>query len=271
MNEDGDHDIEPDDEDASWAEGQRPESKESSEGDDKEQGGGFRMPTGFSRSLLPNLDDYLASVVAPLQERMRSLVPDYSAIAREALAPMNERIGEQVASIVASIPTFSTPAFDLPALHAPVLDPATQEMLKTISEQHARTMAGLRKSLGPLFEPEALRGLNHALLPPNLKEHADEIRASQVHEFVEQEGIPLYLVPRGGRPCACCEQKIARGGDGCSGTATNRSWRTAPPCWNGSTMKRSAMSWASPSMASARCAPATPVRPRPCSLSRWTR
>ena len=197
MNEDDDHDIEPDDEDASWAEGERPESEESSEGDDKEQGGGFRMPAGFSRSLLPNLDDYLVSVVAPLQERMRSLMPDYSAIAREALAPMNERIGEQVASIVASIPTFSTPAFDLPALHAPVLNPATQEMLKTISEQHARTMAGLRKSLGTLFDPEALRGLNRALLPPNLMEHADEIRASQVHEFVEQEGIPLYLVPRG--------------------------------------------------------------------------
>ena len=204
MNEDGDHDIEPDDEDASWAEGQRPESKESSEGDDKEQGGGFRMPTGFSRSLLPNLDDYLASVVAPLQERMRSLVPDYSAIAREALAPMNERIGEQVASIVASIPTFSTPAFDLPALHAPVLDPATQEMLKTISEQHARTMAGLRKSLGPLFEPEALRGLRRS------PEQGSELEAHR-HIHRHGDGPGTVSQPAGAlRPSSGSSQRAPR-------------------------------------------------------------
>lgn len=197
MNEDDDHHIEPDDEGASCAEGQRLESEESSEGDEKHQGSSFRMPAGFTRSQLPNLDNYLASVVAPLQESMRPLALDYSAIVRETLAPMNERIGEHVASIVASIPTFSTPAFDLSALHAPALNPATLETLKTISEQVARTMVGLRKSLDPLFEPGAFRGVNQALLPPNLKEHADEIRASQVREFVEQEGIPLHLVPRG--------------------------------------------------------------------------
>lgn len=194
MIEDEDDEAGPANEDASLAEG--PEPEEPSESDGTEWGG-FRMPAEFSRSLLPNMDDYLASVIAPLQERMRSLMPDSSAVVRDAFAPVNERLQKQIASIVASIPTFSTPAFDLPALHAPVLKPATQEMLKTISEQHARTMAGLRKSLGPLYDPEALRGLNRALLPPNLKEHADEIRASQVHEFVEQEGIPLYLVPRG--------------------------------------------------------------------------
>ncbi|MDO5617270.1 hypothetical protein [Kocuria sp.] len=197
MNDDDGHGVEPEDEDASRAGEGASELEEPSEGDQKDRRVGFRMPAGFSRSLLPNMDDLVASVLAPLQERIRSSMPDYSAIVREALAPMNERLREQMASTAASVPTFSMPPFDLSARKGPVLDPATQEMLKRISEQQAQAMEGLRRSLGPLFEPEALRGLNRALLPPNLKDHADEIRASQVHEFVEQEGIPLYLVPRG--------------------------------------------------------------------------
>lgn len=197
MNKDDDHEIQSDDEDASRAEGEELEPEWPSEDDGEERGGGFRMPAGFYRSLLPNMDDFLASILAPLQEQMRSVMPHYSAIAREALAPMNERLREQMASIVASVPTFSMPPLDQLALQGPVLDPATLEMLKRISEQQARTLEGLRKSLRSLFDPEALRGLNRALLSPNLKEHANAIGASQVQEFVEQEGIPLYLVPRG--------------------------------------------------------------------------
>lgn len=191
MDADEDHDLASIEERASWV------AKDSSASQRASQRNDFRMPAGFSRSLLPNVDDYLASVIAPLQKRMRSSMPDYSEFVSEALAPVNEGPRERMASIVANTPAFSIPPPDLPALHAPDLNPATQEILKRISEQQATAIEGLRKSLGPLFDPEALRGLNRALLPPNLKEDADEIRASQVHEFVEQEGIPLYLVPRG--------------------------------------------------------------------------
>ena len=197
MNDDDDHEVEPEDEGFSCAEEGASEPEESAADDQKGRSVGFRSPAGFSRSLLPNVDDLIASALAPLQEQIRSSMPDYSAIAREAIAPMNERLREQMASIVASVSTFSMPQIDLPVLKGSVLDPATQEMLKRISEQQAQAMEGLRKSLGPLFDPEALRGLNRALLPPNLKGHADEIRASQVHEFLVREGIPLYLVPRG--------------------------------------------------------------------------
>lgn len=193
-----DDEVAPDDDSASEAGEQAPVPEEPSEDDQKYRRGGFRMPAGFSQSLLPNMDDFVASVLAPLQEQIRSSMPDYSAIVGEALAPMNERLRDQMASIVASsVPAFSMPPLNLPALQAPVLNPATQEMLKRISEQQVKAMEGLRRSLGPLFDPDALRGLNRSLLPPNLKDHADEIRASQVHAFVEQEGIPLYLVPRG--------------------------------------------------------------------------
>lgn len=196
MSENDDATLDPEDEDASRAEEKVGPEVLNAE-DSSERGGGFRMPAGFSQSLLPNMDDYVAGIVAPLQERMRSLMPDYSALARDILAPVNERLREQLSSILASVPAFTMPPLDLPSLRAPVVNSATQEMLKRISEQHAIAMGSLWKSLGPLFDPKTLRGLNRALLPANLKEYADEIRASQVHQFVEQEGIPLYLVPRG--------------------------------------------------------------------------
>lgn len=169
----------------------------SSEDDQKDQFVGFRMPASFSRSLLPNMDDLVATSLAPLHEHFRSSMPDYSAVALEVLTPLNERFRDQMASIFGSVPSFSMPPLDLPAPMGPVFDPATQQILKRISEEQAHAVEGLRKSLGSFFDPEVLRGFNRVLLPPNLKDHADEIRALQVRKFVEQEGIPLYSVPRG--------------------------------------------------------------------------
>lgn len=188
---------------------------------------GVRMPAGFAQSLLPNVNDLVGRIVAPwqeqMQERLRSLLPDPDTYARKIMeplsqhvheqmksmlpdmddlvgrlvGPLNEQVREQMASITASLPSFSTAAFDLPSVQGLVLGPATEGFIKQISEQHAQILEGFRKSLGPLFDPEALRGINRALLPPNLREHADEVHAHDVHEFLEEEGIPLYLVPRG--------------------------------------------------------------------------
>lgn len=185
----------PDDVDVPLSE--EPEPKESSKDEHAGRDGGFRLPAGFAQSLLPNMDDLVTKIVAPWREQMRSVLPNYGALVGEAFAPINQQLQEQVASIAATIPTFSVPALDLPTLQGLALSPATAGLLKQIGEQHAKTLDGLRESLGRLFDPEALRGINRALLPPNLREHADEIRAHEVHEFVEQEGIPLYLVPRG--------------------------------------------------------------------------
>lgn len=159
--------------------------------DGTDRGEGFEMPTSFSRALLPNMDDFLVS--ARLQEQMRSFNSDYSAITREVTAPI-ERFRKQMESMVVRVPAFLIPPLDLTALYTPILDPETLEAFKRFSEQQTKAMEVLRESLGSLFDSEAI---NRALLPPNLKDHADEITAGQVREFVEQEGIPLYLVPRG--------------------------------------------------------------------------
>ncbi len=183
----------------------------------------FRLPAGFVQSLMPEMDDVVARMFAPIREQMKAVLPDTSAYARTIMEPLNQRLQEQMksallnydalvkkalepydeqvraqmASIVASLPTFSAPAIDLPALKGIGLSLATESMLKQISDQQSAMLEGLRASLGPLIDPELLRGLKRSLLPPNLRDHVDEIRAHQVHEFLERNGIPLYLVPRG--------------------------------------------------------------------------
>lgn len=187
---------------------------------------GFRMPVGFSQSLLPTAD-FASRIIAPwqkqMQERVRSMLPepstyvrgileplnqrlqeqitsalsDMDEIALQVLGPFNERVREQMASITANLPSFSIPATDLSAIRDLAASPGMDALIQQITEQHARILEDFRSSLGPLFDTDALRGINRALLPPNLREHADEVHAHDVHEFVEQEGTPLYLVPRG--------------------------------------------------------------------------
>lgn len=186
-------------------------------------GARLRLPSGFAQSLMPGMDVAVAKMLAPigeqmkamlpdasayardimaplnrrLQEQMKSVLPDYDALVKNALEPYNELIQSQVASIGASLPTFTAPMIDFPALKGAGVSPAIEPMLKQIASQQAAMLEGLRGSLKPLFDPQMLRGFNRALLPPNLRSYADEIKAYQVHEFLEQEGIPLYLVPRG--------------------------------------------------------------------------
>ncbi|WP_313096451.1 hypothetical protein [Corynebacterium variabile] len=153
------------------------------------------------KAMLPDASAYARDIMAPLnrrlQEQMKSVLPDYDALVKNALEPYNELIQSQVASIGASLPTFTAPMIDFPALKGAGVSPAIESMLKQIASQRSAMLDGLRGSLKPLFDPEMLRGFNRALLPPNLRSHAGEVQAHQVHEFLEQEGLPLYLVPRG--------------------------------------------------------------------------
>lgn len=220
-------DREPGDEDVSSSADEVTQSPGETRRHGSGQARGFQLPAGFAPSLLATLDGFPAQISGPwqeqmqgnlkallpdtsayarglmeplnrrLQEQMKSALPDYDALAKKVLEPYNDQLRAQMASIAASIPTFSAPMIDLPALKSIGFGQASEAMLKQIAEQRSTMLEGLRASLRPLFDPKLLRGFNRALLPPNLREHADEIRAHEVLEFLEQEGIPLYLVPRG--------------------------------------------------------------------------
>ncbi|WP_238692233.1 hypothetical protein [Rothia koreensis] len=184
---------------------------------------GLRLPAGFSQSLMPGIDDAAAKMLAPiraqleamlpdtseyaraitgplnrlLQDQMKAALPDYDSMVKKAIEPFNGRLRDQMTSIAATLPKFTGPMIDFPVWKGIGVSPATESMLKQIIAHQSEMFEGLRSSLKPLFDPELLRGFNRALLPPNLGDYADEIQAHQVHGFLEQEGIPLYLVPRG--------------------------------------------------------------------------
>jgi hypothetical protein len=75
---------------------------------------------------------------------------------------------------------------------------------KTLQAQQRSTLSGFvlpssifeqfRRSFG--LYTKALEGLPRLVLPPNLREVSDDITAHEVYESLEEEGIPLYLIPR---------------------------------------------------------------------------
>ena len=158
---------------------------------------GFRLPDGFVQSLIPGMDNVVARIFAPFHAQMKSALPDYGGLVKKTLEPYSEQVRAQMASAIPIFSTFTTPVIDFPTLKGIGSSAVTESMLAQMADQRSTLFEGLHTSLKLLFDPELLRGFNRALLPPNLREHAGEIRAHQVEEFLEQEGIPLYLVPRG--------------------------------------------------------------------------
>lgn len=82
------------------------------------------------------------------------------------------------------IPGFSWPMFVLPRLPIPDLNPG-------ISENFTEN---LKKTLHQF--PEEFGDSNDFQLLANLQECTDEIKIRDIREFIEQEGIPLYAIPR---------------------------------------------------------------------------
>lgn len=75
---------------------------------------------------------------------------------------------------------------------------ATQEVVAHVSRALQDIIepltANLNDSLAPLLE--SLRSTFRLLLPPNLRPIWEQVSPAHVRDFVREEGIPLYLVPR---------------------------------------------------------------------------
>ena len=69
-----------------------------------------------------------------------------------------------------------------------------QPLRKAIIGNLGEAVKNLQEALHQL--PEEFDGSNIAQLPSNLQECTDEIKIRDIREFIEQEGIPLYAIPR---------------------------------------------------------------------------
>jgi hypothetical protein len=83
---------------------------------------------------------------------------------------------------------------------ARALLPAMEPVLAHWREQQKSVVDGLFAQVSASFKPvidhDFFRTLERRFLPPNLRDASTVIRPSQVLDFLHEEGIPLYLVPR---------------------------------------------------------------------------
>lgn len=73
--------------------------------------------------------------------------------------------------------------------------PSVVTGLQHLADQQRQVLDGITRALRG-YDHSGVQDLNRNLLPPNLQEHADEIDFGDVLEFLQEEAIPLYLVPR---------------------------------------------------------------------------
>lgn len=154
--------------------------------------------TQFEAVYLPMASVETGAAQEDLRSYMKQVSPGSEELVKKVLTAYAERYRSQIVPIMASIPKFT---LSITAAHSALggfgISPETKSMLRQLTDQYSAITKKLAASLEPLFYPELLRGLNARFLPPNLRDYADEIQASQVHQFLKEEGIPLYLVPRG--------------------------------------------------------------------------
>lgn len=143
------------------------------------------LPAGFAQSLFRNLD------LNPWGRALRSAgafkIPA-SAMGLQHSSQMQRLMsqvqGQQAARFRALGPMRAI-AEGLQAQQRSVL---SNLVLPThVFEQYRRAFAPYAKNFAEL---------PRLLLPPNLREVSDDITAHDVYEFLEEEGIPLYLIPR---------------------------------------------------------------------------
>lgn len=88
-----------------------------------------------------------------------------------------------------SMPTFTMPTSFLDQI------PSMITGLQRLADQQRQVFDGITRALRDSDLP-GVQELNKNLLPPNLRERSDEIDFGDVLEFLQEEAIPLYLVPR---------------------------------------------------------------------------
>lgn len=126
-------------------------------------------------------------------------VADYAASVTRGLQPildLSETVGRWQDGLVKSrtpalqsMSTFTIPSSLLDQI------PSVVTGLQHLADQQQRVFNGITKALRG-YDHSVILKLKKSLLPPNLRVLADEISFGDVHDFLREEAIPLYLVPR---------------------------------------------------------------------------
>lgn len=141
------------------------------------------MPT-MAGITVPSVGKTVADYAASVPHEMQPILDLANTVGRW----QNDVVGSAV-PVSQPMPTFSMPTNFLDQI------PSMVTGLHHLADQQRRVFDGITRVLrGP--DPTGIQDLNRNLLPPNLREASDEIQFGNVLEFLQEEAIPLYLVPR---------------------------------------------------------------------------
>ena len=174
----------------------------------------------FEKEILNNhlsdrLQESFAPISKPVNDRLQESFAPISKLVndrlQESFAPISKLVEEYTGNFNKNLKSFIKPCNPV----VPQME-KTAESINSIIRRFAIVMEPL--SLQPMFDPESLEAMRESLqkvrnlvvwlyrldqLPYNLRECADglddndiAVFISAVREFVKQEGIPLYFVPR---------------------------------------------------------------------------
>lgn len=127
---------------------------------------------------------------SPFQERLFALRTQFAAMAAEFAMPSAKPLLEQVGDRQKLITERFISQMDFSK--APWMT-QLRDQQQSIAES---LLAYFRRSFEPLLNHNHFGNLEIRLLPPNLQSIGGQIKPLQVLAFLEEEGIPLYLVPR---------------------------------------------------------------------------
>ena len=146
----------------------------------------LRLRSGFAQSLMPGLNDQIFGGFE-LAKTQREL--------------FSSHISEQVLNARGLLSSgFSMQGnLEFPRMQRDVNNLNAELRFGQIFDRQTAVLEGFQSALRQILDPKIIRGFRRALLPPNLRDYVEEIEIHQVQNFLEQEGIPLYLVPHGDR------------------------------------------------------------------------
>lgn len=144
--------------------------------------GGFAGPSSASRL---GIGDSVAGFATGMDNVVKPLMGFSNAINQWSTG-----VTESLSPIARNLQRITTPAFNLDPLV-----PKVVTSLQHFADQQRRVFEGITRTLQD-HDLLGVQNLNRNLLPPNLREASEEIDFGVVLEFLQEEGIPLYLVPR---------------------------------------------------------------------------
>jgi len=146
----------------------------------------IQLPINFTQSLVPVIDSSTRIRIIEFFTKNKIFAEDISRL-------YSENFSQQISSMIGfRIPIFTVPSTDFmsESITASIRN-LRQVVAEGLSEQ-------VTEHLAVISEIIRKSSFNHALLlPPNIRDYAEEVQIYQVLDFLEHEGIPLFLVPRG--------------------------------------------------------------------------